>query len=680
MRLIPGLLKRLTISSPSRSPERLWVHYSFAFAMVLGLLLAEMALNRNSGSYNIEVAGAIERNNLQQDHLAQVMSAANAFTSGRAADNSALLEAVETLEDVHVAAAADRLLTPEIQAKFYAEPTPLNNELREYIATARILATGASSRRAEVYLRLEALYRNGSLERRLGVTNSLLAIALAEHTEQQLRLHQIILMAAAAVLLAEALLVFLPTQRAVQSTFRTLRRQTFVLENSRAQLKEANTKLAFMVNHDQLTGLPNRRGLTDYMLDRRDDRYFADCTLLLVGLDDFKSINDTLGPECGDALLMAVGQALASCIDSEDIVAHVGNDEFVLISQEPSKVITQRILTAIGHPFEINGRRVATSASIGYLHIGKTDRMPLAIMADAAVALRFAKAKGPGHTLEYTDDLRDALERQQELQHELRDALTNGEIEPWFQPQVRLEDGKLHGAEVLARWRHPRLGLLSPHEFLPAAAHAGLIVELDHAVWSAALRHAKIWQDDDIWRPCLSLNAAPETISDPSLLERFLLTVRRVGMEADQVVIEVLETTLISGRDDIAAINIDSLAESGIALELDDFGTGYASLSRLTQLPLRGLKLDRTLISPLPDQSADSIVRAVLALAKELGLQVVAEGVEEPAQAAHLAARGCAIAQGYGYGKPMSPADFQTWLTANATEPLQINPPLAAPA
>ena len=153
----------------------------------------------------------------------------------------------------------------------------------------------------------------------------------------------------------------------------------------------------------------------------------------------------------------------------------------------------------------------------------------------------------------------------QRLQMDLREAIEKGEFEPWFQPQVRLADGRLHGAEVLARWRHPTRGLLTPDLFLPAAERAGLMIELDHAIWAAAMRQAQDWQKAGIWRPVISLNAAPDTIADPHMIERFLLALQRSGLHADQVIVEVLETTLIHGKDDMAAINIDGLAECGIA-------------------------------------------------------------------------------------------------------------------
>jgi EAL domain-containing protein (putative c-di-GMP-specific phosphodiesterase class I) len=348
------------------------------------------------------------------------------------------------------------------------------------------------------------------------------------------------------------------------------------------------------------------------------------------------------------------------------MVAHVGGDAFVLVSSEEPNSVIKRIAETVDTPFLIKGRRIPIKSSIGYLAVGSVVRRPLDILADAEIALQCAKTAGGNRAIEFTKGLRDNLGMVQKLQLELRDAIENNEIEPWFQPQVRLADGSLHGAEVLARWRHPTRGLLTPDVFLPAAESAGLMIDLDHAVWQSAMRYARNWEDTDTWRPVISLNAAPDTIGDPNLIERFLLTLQRSGLSADQVIVEVLETTLINGKDDMAAINIDSLAECGISLELDDFGTGYASLSKLTQLPLNGIKLDRSLIAPLPDQAADSVVRAILALAAELGLQVVAEGIEDPEQAVHLCDRGCGVGQGYSFGKPMPPQEFTKWLSDNA--------------
>jgi diguanylate cyclase (GGDEF)-like protein len=413
--------------------------------------------------------------------------------------------------------------------------------------------------------------------------------------------------------------------------------------------------------------------LTHYLGEIIATKSTKEWSLVLVGLDDFKTVNDTVGYDYGDGLLIAVSHALKCCVDFENVVAHVGGDEFALISDEPQHALLQRIAASLREPFSIKGRLIPVNASLGYLNIGDGVKKPMDTLADAEVALQSAKSAGGNRAVGFTQQLRDNLGIKQQLQIELSDAIQNGEIEPWFQPQVRMSDGCLHGAEVLARWRHPTRGLLTPDIFLPVAERAGLMVELDHAIWQSAMHQATYWEASKVWRPCISLNAAPDTISDPFLVERFLVSLHRAGLEADQVIVEVLETTLINGKDDIAAINIDNLADCGIALELDDFGTGYASLSKLTQLPLSGIKLDRSLIAPLPDPAADSVVRAILALATELGLHVVAEGVEEDTQAAHLNDRGCQIGQGYGFGKPMPAKEFTNWLETKAKIPMIVS-------
>jgi diguanylate cyclase (GGDEF)-like protein len=473
------------------------------------------------------------------------------------------------------------------------------------------------------------------------------------------------------------LFIFRPAQISVVSSLKSMRETTDDLRASQNKLKSMNAQLEHMVRHDPLTGLPNRRSLIEYLDGIKFDKRTDDWSLLLIGLDSFKSINDTFGHDYGDALLIAVGNALKSCVDYEHLVAHVGGDEFVLISNEASEYLIKRIFASLNEPFEISGRRIPINASIGHLAIGDSIRQTNDLLADAEIALQSAKNAGGKKAHAFNQHMRDDLGSMQQLQLDLTDAIRNGEIEPWFQPQVRLADGRLHGAEVLVRWRHPTRGLLTPDIFLPAAERAGLMIDLDHAVWKSAMDLARGWQDADVWRPVISLNAAPDTISDPYLIERFLRALQLSGLEADQVVVEVLETTLINGKDDLASINIDSLAECGIALELDDFGTGYASLSKLTQLPLAGIKLDRSLIAPLPDQAADSVVRAILALAAELGLHVVAEGVEENAQAAHLNERGCNVGQGYGFGRPMPPKEFTIWLSANAKRTLKAGPEIA---
>lgn len=666
-------IARLTM----RNPEQLWQQYGLALSLFLGLTVAIYWLNGSMIERGIAASEGIKASS-QQVLLAQkILGRAERFGTLNGTETADFRETITQFETAHLKyLVTQHALHP--QSVQDSEHTQRMDEgAQKFIALARDLTHNQSPDRKLVYTQLAVLYSEGGLYRDLLLAATVIARRLETETAYFSWLQGVFLGVSAFIVIAEAVFVLWPAQYTVHTTIAKMKRQTHVLRRSQTRLKQVNIQLKQTVNHNQLTGLPNRTSLEAQLSDAIRKEKAADWLLYLVGIDDFKSINDMLGHAYGDALLIAVSRALKGCVDDENIVAHISDDEFVLIADEPPKAVLRRVMDALGEPFDLIGRRISIKASIGYLCIGDHPKEPMQIVADAAIALQSAKGAGGDRTQEFTRDLREGLGMMQKLQMDLREAIEQDQFEPWFQPQVRLADGKLHGAEVLARWRHPTRGLLTPDQFLPAAERAGLMIELDHAIWAAAMRQAHLWEQSGVWRPVISLNAAPDTIADPNLIERFLMALRRSGLEADQVIVEVLETTLINGKDDMAAINIDSLAECGIALELDDFGTGYASLSKLTQLPLSGIKLDRSLIAPLPDQAADSVVRAILALASELGLQVVAEGVEEMAQAKHLNDRGCGVGQGYGFGRPMPPQEFTNWLAKNAQGVLHAGPEAA---
>ena len=680
MRSLRNLADRALSRLPRRTPERLWVHYCFALAIILCLIIATHLLNRTMITRGLAAAEQIKSSNSQTLLAQQIMNGVDAHAAGESISLPPFHKAIMRLETAHYAFVSFDIRSSELNSYLFGKEQALHQGVRDFIALAKRFASETPDARAEIAVQMNELFGVGGVREGLLQTATL----VTEHVEAEANyftyLQRSMLAASALVLLAEALFIFWPAQNLVQSTIRKMKRQTNELRVSQTKLKQMNAQLKHIVNHDQLTGLPNRASLTSHLADFISERRLDDWGLLLVGLDDFKSVNDMVGHDQGDALLISVSRALQSCVDFDNLIARVGGDEFVLISNEPTPSLIRRIMDSLAEPFEVEGRRIPINASIGYLQIGESFGRPFDILADAEIALQCAKNAGGNRAQSFTEHLRDDLRVMHNLQLELADAIQNGEIEPWFQPQIRLSNGKLHGAEVLARWRHPTRGMLTPDAFLPAAERAGLMVDLDHAIWKSAMNHASQWQAAEIWYPSISLNAAPDTIADPYLVERFLLTLQRSGLHANQVIVEVLETTLINGKDDMAAINIDSLAECGIALELDDFGTGYASLSKLTQLPLAGIKLDRSLISPLPDQAADSVVRAILALATELGLHVIAEGVEESLQATHLCERGCGFGQGYGFGRPMPASEFTSWLETNAKNAVVIGPDIARSA
>lgn len=659
-------LGRLFARFELRIPERLWVHYCLALGVILCLFIAMHTLNRTINERGVLVTASIKNSYAKVIIAQEIMIMADRLVAQTTPDFAAFNKSVSQLQATHFQSITTNQSLSGGGNIASTKDEPLFQHITAFILLATAFSEASPVNHDAAYHSLQSHYTNTALHAALlKSANTIEQNARAESIRLN-NIQSMLISISVVALLAEALLIFWPAHRLVKKTIHKMQKQTQILRASKAQLKDANAQLEHIVHHDQLTGLPNRASLTKYLSENIFVQGEGHTALLLVGLDAFKSVNDMFGHDYGDSLLIAVSQALTSCVDYDNMVAHVGGDEFVLISDEAPTSLVRRIQEVMREPFEINGRRIPINASIGHMQLGDTKRQALDILADAEVALRFAKSSGGNRAQAFTTNLRKDLSLMQKMQMELRDAIKNGEIEPWFQPQVRLSDGQLHGAEVLARWRHPTRGLIPPDTFLPAAERAGLMIDLDHAIWTSAMDHAVDWQDADIWRPSISLNAAPDTIADPHLIERFLLALQRSGLDTDQVNVEVLETTLINGKDDMAAINIDSLAECGIALELDDFGTGYASLSKLTQLPLSGIKLDRSLITPLPDQAADSVVRAILALAVELGLQVVAEGVEENAQAEHLNARGCGVGQGYGFGKPMPPDEFKAWLAAHA--------------
>lgn len=649
------------------NPDRLWLHYTFALTLIMALFLATHFVNKMIIDHGATAAIARSDANAQLIAGVAILTSAEEFTADSEIPSAGLEAAIANFLRIHRSLQDPGLWSPELKKHFFEGDAALNNQVERFLSLATRLSTLPPEFRAPVMDDIRRLHATSGLTDMQQETLHLLESGATARAHSLADLQEAILITSAFVLLAEALFIFLPAQLTVRSSIAKLRTQAAAMRRSKTKLAAMNRQLEYLLGHDPLTGLPNRGSVVKYLHDTLHMHPDAGIGIVFVGLDNFKTLNDTAGHDFGDGVLCAVARAFEGCIDSEDIVARNGGDEFVLVTFEPPQTLANRLMTSLTEPFSVMGRKMSISASIGYLTADSPDAEALSLIANAGIAMQTAKDAGRNRVQEFTPCLRDKIETIQTLQLELPDAIANGQIEPWFQPQIRLSNGKIHGAEVLARWRHPTRGLLSPDKFLPAAVKAGLMIELDHAIWRSAMAFVVQWETAGIRLPHISLNAAPETISDPNLMERFLLLLHLSGLRANQIIVEVLETTIIDGTDDMAAINIDSLAECGISLELDDFGTGYASLSRLTQLPLAGIKLDKSLVTSLPDTAADSVIRAILALAAELGLQVVAEGIEQEDQAISLCAHGCAVGQGFGFARPMPADGFLSWLKGNPT-------------
>lgn len=646
------------------NPEKLWAHYALALCLIVGLLATVFGVNQMLVTEGRKAAKAIETGERFAIVSQQILL--------RAAENDAdqVLTLARKLRADHLSIFQGEVWSPALDAHYRAGAVSLEKQLRDFVHMAERFAWARPATREGILVDLKVAHDDEGLFDALVQTATLLKQASAERIDGLRHTSRSLLIITVITIIGEALLIFWPAQINVRTAIAELRRQADLQRSTQAQLQRMNDKLHHIASHDPLTGLPNRAKMVEFIQAQLEKDPAIDIGVVLVGLDDFKAINEAIGHTQADDLLVLVADALQNCVDDDDLVARIGGDEFFMTTTEPAEVLVKRVKACFAEPFIIEGRKVNIGASIGYLDAYRGNEVSEDVLGNVAVALQTAKAQGRRLTVSFSQELREAYATMQELQQELPHAIKSGQIEPWFQPQINLSDGSLRGAEVLARWRHPKLGLLTPDRFLPAAEQAGLTIEMDHAIWGTALRFAEGWQGSGFEGATISLNAAPETMSDPNLIERFLSRMHKSTLSVNQVIIEVLETTLIEGADDIAAINIDSLAECGVALELDDFGTGYASLSRLIQLPLSGIKLDRSLVAPLPDTNADSVVRAILALAGELDLQVVAEGVEEYGQAQHLTGSGCMIGQGYGFARPMPADEFATWLKTFTNHPM----------
>lgn len=644
-----------------RDARSLWRRYCVALFCVAGLILITHHLTATNVQGGLSAAQSVTLLSQQGILADSLVDEAGRITAGdRAgrADYTAKLASFTQL----------------VQATPHAEPA-LALRVQGFLAAAQRFAITPAEEQARLQRQMYDMLSTGGLREALLQASDAAAGQLRRSADRFAVVQRLMLLAAACVLLIEAMFIFWPAQRLVSETIDKLRAQTRQLRRSQCDLREKTARLDHLLVHDQLTGLPNRtslaRRLDALLKDARDEGW----TLYLIGLDHLKALNEAHGHDVGDALLVAVAEALRNCVDADHMAARIGGDEFVILSPEPVPAVLHRIGTSLQRPLPAARRQIRVQASVGYVAIDRDIADAGAAIANAEAALRQVKADGGQGALAYSAALRDGQALAETLKLDLTEAIGTGQIEPWFQPQISLADGHLRGAEVLVRWRHPSRGLLPPQVFLPIAERAGLMADLDHAVWDQAIGMARGWRDAGLWEPVLSLNAAPETIADPQLIERFLISLHRHGLDAGNVLIEVIEATLIDSKNDMAALNLDGLAEAGIRLELDDFGTGYGYLAKLMTLPIAGIKLDRSLIAPLPEKSTDTIVRAMLALAHELGLHVVAEGIEEPGQMHLLGDLGCGFGQGYGFARPMPPDEFAVWLAQHAGVPVRLAGP-----
>jgi diguanylate cyclase (GGDEF)-like protein/PAS domain S-box-containing protein len=429
-----------------------------------------------------------------------------------------------------------------------------------------------------------------------------------------------------------------------------------------AEAKEAQQEIDFLAHHDALTGLPNRTLLHDRLEQTLIRAKLASSVVavVLLDIDRFGRVNAGLGHGVGDGLLLAVAQRLAELVGVGATLARYMGDQFVIVvgyAGSAARVahLARELQDAVALPFDIDGHQVVVtcSAGISLFPTDGTDPETLLHLADAA--MRQARVRG-GNTMAFVDvGVADALEERLELERLLRGAAGRNELVVHYQPQVDMADRSLVGVEALVRWQHPKRGLVPPGEFIPLAEEIGIIGEIGEWVLAESCRQMAAWQADGILVPRVAVNLSPLQLERADLAATVRAALDAAGIGPERLELEVTES-MIMRHAEAAATVLRDLRGLGVELTMDDFGTGYSSLAQLRHLPLRRLKVDISFVRDIGHPSAEAIIRAIISMARSLGLQTVAEGVEQEDQHAFLRDAGCDIGQGYLYGRPV-PAD-----------------------
>lgn len=422
----------------------------------------------------------------------------------------------------------------------------------------------------------------------------------------------------------------------------------------RDELERRRWELERLALRDEVTGLGNRGFLRNRGAELGPE--LAGSSLLLLGLDRFKDVNDSMGYAAGDALLRQVSSRLLECVRSQDTVARLGGDEFALLLPDAGEWVAaqtaDRVLDVVRRPFMLNGRPVQARGSVGIAH-GNPDRGLDELLRNADLAMSRAKAAGSDRACEFDEGMASHTSLQFSRDVEMRAGMANGDFKVYYQPIVDAQDGRVLSLEALMRWEHPERGVLPPAEFLPAAQRTGMIVELGQFVLRAACEQATAWRRKRPWLK-VAVNVSERELFDPDFAAQVAGVLATTGLPPEALVLEVTETVL-AAEEHITEI-LQPLTAMGVQVALDDFGTGHSSLSRLRYLTVDQVKIDRSFVAEIsPDGTHGApLLASIIGLAHSIGLRVVAEGVETKMQGDFLREHGCDELQGYYFSRPVS--------------------------
>ena len=444
-------------------------------------------------------------------------------------------------------------------------------------------------------------------------------------------------------------------------------------ERISTQLQESKDHFRHAAFHDALTNLPNRALLTEnlkFVIERAKNHEDYQFGVLFLDLDRFKNVNDSLGHSIGDQLLIAMARRLESCIREVDMVARLGGDEFAILldgisSGADATGMARRIQEKLASPFNLSGHEVFTTTSIGIALSSTGYDHPENMLRDADTAMYRAKAQGKACYEVFDKGMHTHAVYLLQMENDLRRALDREEFCVYYQPIVSLDNGQLAGFEALIRWQHPERGFINPSDFIPLAEDTGLIVPIGQWILKRACQQLARWQ----WQSpanrhlFMSVNLSSKQISQPDLVDVIRETLEETNVEPRHIKLEITESAVMDNAE-MAVRLLQRLQALGVGLSIDDFGTGYSSLGYLHRFPVNTLKIDRSFVGRIGEQTENSeIVRTIISLAENMGMEVVAEGVETLSQLSHLRGLKCQYGQGYLFSRPVDAESVTSWIS-----------------